>query len=361
MKYLVSVVVATKNRYQYLKHLIQLIDSFKLSELEFIIQDNSDDNIEILNFLNNFNNPNIKYYHSSDKLTMSQNGELAIKKAQGEFVCYIGDDDGVCRNIVDCVKWMKKIGIDAAYNKNVWFMWGQSAKFLWRKYAYTLHNTRDELESLVKKGCNLSETNIPLLYHGIVRKSILDDIICRYGTLFPSVPPDIAGSILLAKSIDKCCELKTPVIINGISNMSGGGVVSKGGVLSLSEVSFVSQEEINRWEVRIPPIWCGHYAWANSGIKALNVVGLYSLSDSVDIDYCLSKATSLRPNKIILWKHGFKFARNKAKYVFLIVIFFVLKYMKKIIGNLPGLLKEQKGVQNIVEAEKFFFNYSKTF
>lgn len=107
MSYLVSVVVPTKNRYKYLKHLIKLVDSFQLPELEFVIQDNSDDNSEILSFLKSYSNPHIKYFYSTDALTMSQNGELAIRRSTGDYVCYIGDDDGVCRNIVDCARWMK--------------------------------------------------------------------------------------------------------------------------------------------------------------------------------------------------------------------------------------------------------------
>lgn len=89
MNYIVSVVVPTRNRYQYLKHLIQMIDGFKLAELELVVQDNSDDNREILNFLKNINADNIKYFYISQPLTMSQNGELAINNATGEYVCVI--------------------------------------------------------------------------------------------------------------------------------------------------------------------------------------------------------------------------------------------------------------------------------
>ena len=94
MDYLVSVVVPTKNRYKYLKNLIRLIDGFHLDELELVIQDNSDDNTEILEYLKNYSNSNIHYYYSTDKLTMSTNADAGIRNAKGEYVCYIGDDDG---------------------------------------------------------------------------------------------------------------------------------------------------------------------------------------------------------------------------------------------------------------------------
>ena len=48
---LLSIIIPTKDRYKYLKILISLIDSYNLSELELIIQDNTSDNTEILKFL----------------------------------------------------------------------------------------------------------------------------------------------------------------------------------------------------------------------------------------------------------------------------------------------------------------------
>ena len=48
---LLSIVVPTKDRYKYLKYLIELIASFNSDEVELVIQDNSEDNKEILDFL----------------------------------------------------------------------------------------------------------------------------------------------------------------------------------------------------------------------------------------------------------------------------------------------------------------------
>ena len=361
MSYLVSVVVPTKNRYKYLKHLVKLIDGFCLPELEFVIQDNSDDNTEIRTFLDAINNPHIKYYYCTDTLTMSQNGELAILNASGEYVCYIGDDDGVCRNIVDCARWMKSNGIDAAFNTNVWYNWNGTAKLQKPSSGHIIFETKAELYSLLRKGCNLLETNMPLIYHGIVRKDVLHDISRRYGTLFPSVPPDISGSICLASVIGKCCELRTPVIINGTSQMTGGGVVGKGGVLELSEVGFITPQDIEKWENNIPPIWCGNYGWANSAIKTLRYIEQTALLEKVNFEYCFAKAVSLRPNKWSLWKLGRKFSTSGLKFYILVIVLVIKKYCKKISTNLPWSVQSQTGLKTIADAEAFFMKESKGF
>ena len=69
-KPLLSVVVPTKNRYIYLKELVKLVNSFNDADLELVIQDNSDCNEEILDFLLTIKNENIRYFYSSEKLRL---------------------------------------------------------------------------------------------------------------------------------------------------------------------------------------------------------------------------------------------------------------------------------------------------
>lgn len=361
MNYIVSVVVPTRNRYQYLKHLIQMIDGFKLAELELVVQDNSDDNREILNFLKNINADNIKYFYISQPLTMSQNGELAINNATGEYVCYIGDDDGVCRNIVDCAMWMKKNDINAVYNSNLSFLWGSGVKYRRPFNGYTIHSSEEELHKLMTNGMNLLLTNMPLIYHGIVKKTILNSIQEKYGTLFPSVPPDISGSICLATVIEKYCELYTPVIINGASSMTGGGVIARGGVLPLNEVGFITQKEIDEWSPLIPPIWCGNYGWAESGIKTIKHVGREDLLKSLNLNCCLAHAVSLRPHLSVLWTMGWNYAASKFFFIMYVIYLFVKRYIVKINNNLPFNVKKGSSVKTISEAESFFMKYATAF
>ena len=52
MQPIISVMVPTKNRYKYLIHLITLIEGFNDKRIELVIHDNSDNNSEIINFMN---------------------------------------------------------------------------------------------------------------------------------------------------------------------------------------------------------------------------------------------------------------------------------------------------------------------
>ena len=110
---LLSIVVPTYNRYPYLKKLIELIDSFHEDEIELVIHDNTEDNSEILSYLDAHNYNNILYCHRKDHIPVTLNSDLAILNSTGKYVCFIGDDDGVIRNILDYVKWMDENGIDS--------------------------------------------------------------------------------------------------------------------------------------------------------------------------------------------------------------------------------------------------------
>jgi glycosyltransferase involved in cell wall biosynthesis len=359
MSYLVSVVVPTKNRYKYLKELIKLIDSFHLDELELVVQDNSDDNSEILEYLSAFDNSNIKYYYKTDSLTMSGNADVAICNATGEYICYIGDDDGVCRNIVDVVRWMKDRQITAAYSSNVaWYFWNGRTKMFRSRKPFRIHESTIRLNKLLRHGLSLSNSHMPLIYHGIVLKTKLIELQNKIGTCFPGNPPDIAGAIALCSIIDEYYEIKIPVIINGISSMSGGGVNQKGGVLPLDKVSFINEDDILNWEKTIPPIWCGHYAWANSGMKAFRKVGLAKELKKLNLEYALASAVALRPHIKQLWQLSFKYSTNVVYLPFLIVLLFIGRYMKKIRNNVKLFVFQSYTQKSIIEAEQFFTNHT---
>lgn len=359
MDYLVSVVVPTKNRYIYLKELIKLIDKFKLPELELVVQDNSDDNAEILDYLKGFDNPCIKYFYSSDKLTMSGNAERGIMNASGEYVCYIGDDDGVCRNIVSCVRWMKEKGLKVAVSGAAWFVWGGKIRIYHAKSRkIKILNSEKKRKGLARKGMVLDKT-MPNIYQSIVERQLLIDLYKKHGTLFPSVPPDIAGSLVMSYAVKEYASFNFPVVIIGSSAMTGGGVVKRGGVLPLEDVPFISQKDIEIWDKRVPPLWCGNYAWLNSAIKTLELLNHQELIKEIDFEYGLAGAIVHRPKKKELWRLSFKFARRKVYFCLILALRFINYWIEKISFNIGFNTKNSFGKKDIIEAETFFIeNYN---
>ena len=69
MQPIISVMVPTKNRYKYLIHLITLIEGFNDKRIELVIHDNSDNNSEIINFMNGKSFVSTVYFYDTDKLS----------------------------------------------------------------------------------------------------------------------------------------------------------------------------------------------------------------------------------------------------------------------------------------------------
>ena len=371
MRPIISIVVPTKNRYKYLKYLIELINSFNSDNIELVIQDNSENNTEIIDFLNNLNSNVVKYFYSNDKLSMSANADLAIQHSTGEYVCFIGDDDGVCRNVIDCVKWMKTKNIDALRCKRTEYIWGDnninnmhinysSACLIYDKpeLSYKFLNPINELNKILKKGFQTIDY-IPVVYHGIVKRDVLDKVYEIGNTFFPGGSPDISNGVALSFFTKKIIYVDFPVIISGTSKMTGGGMYKKKGrSVKLDQVEFIDKSVIDNWEKCIPKIWAGRLAWPESGIKALRYVNHAELINNLNKNYMFA-AFSIYYRQH--FKVAFEYAPNKIfflGYLFSILSFNGLRVLRNKIISLifhnrfvGRLIK--RNIFNIIEAEKF--------
>ncbi len=120
---LLSIIVPTKNRYEYLKQCISTVQSIDGGSIELIIQDNSDNNKEILEFISFIDYKNLKYFYTKEHISVIENCDLAMLNSTGRFVCMLGDDDTVTSKIVDVVKWLELKGIESCLGTIVRYNW----------------------------------------------------------------------------------------------------------------------------------------------------------------------------------------------------------------------------------------------
>ena len=104
MKPLLSIVIPTKNRYPTLTNLVEKLLDWGDGDYEVIVQDNSEDNTPIKGFLLNYSNDSrLKYFHNLNHVTVCQNSEDAINNSTGEYICFLGDDDGIIKQSLEVV------------------------------------------------------------------------------------------------------------------------------------------------------------------------------------------------------------------------------------------------------------------
>jgi glycosyltransferase involved in cell wall biosynthesis len=377
IKPLLSIVVPTKDRYQYLKPLITLIDSFcfPYSELELLIQDNTVDNEEILSFLSSKQRPNVAYFHEKKHLSVSENSDFAINNSKGEYICFIGDDDGVTKHIISAVKWMQQNSIEALLSTDVSYYWPEyinsktgsiSSSVIYKPFTrkVTAVSTKIALERLVKRGF-VDRGELPLTYHGIVKRTVLDKIYAIGKTYFPGASPDIANGVAVALLIDTYMLMDFPVIISGASKFHGGGIrTMKNHAADVDKISFLPPKTKEEWEKNIPLVWTGETIWAESAIKALRYMGRVDLIHKVNFEYLYAKFIVFHyPLKGM----AYKLSNNKIKLIYYIVRFFIQRYYKgglrllsrTFLGRFDG--KMCRHITDINEAAKKLMEVEPTF
>ena len=126
---LLSVLIPTKDRYRTLIPVLTgLINDFKDANIEFIVQDNTLDNNEIVKYLSLLNSNKIKYFHTSNSLSQSENCNYSVKNSNGQYLILIGDDDYVMPSIIEAIIWMENNSVECL-NYNI-------ASYLWNDISF---------------------------------------------------------------------------------------------------------------------------------------------------------------------------------------------------------------------------------
>ena len=340
MKYLLSIIIPTKNRYEYLRYCIESLSQLDTNITEIIIQDNSDNNEDFLIFLDSNDYKNVKYFYLADmNISQTENSELALQKATGEYVCYIGDDDGVTPWIIDIVRWMKRNKSEATVFSPASYSWPDLEYRVFKfpdliiPYVdprFIQLNPRNELHKCLQEGGQIG--NLPKVYHGVVSKAVLEKVKEKFGKYFPGASPDMANAVALSIVIEKYHKLKLPIIVSGTSYKSAGGMGARGQhKAQISAVKQLPRDIINNWIKEIPKIWTGESIWAHSCLEALGKLDHDELSRKFNYSKLYARMIVMHKD---CWNYVKPCIKNEKTYIVTLVyiplLFFkrALKYLR---------------------------------
>lgn len=292
---LLSIIVPTKNRYPQLIETISSICKFINSiDLEVIIQDNSIDNSV---FLKNFkleSFPFIKYFFDSNEKDSITNFNDAINNASGEYCIVIGDDDIVNPYILDVVKKVKQANLDSLIYPRGQYYW-PDVKFIKQfKFfepsslqfvksnilEFTKKTSADELTNILDfGGCNLG--NGPCLYHGLVKKKVLDDIFLKFGSYVLGYAPDMSFTITLLLEKEDFYFTNVCLTIPGASYNSAAGMGRRGKHSTTLDnlPNIIPKKMLGDWDQNLPRIWTGY---TFNAISIYAVLKRYEIQRTVD-------------------------------------------------------------------------------
>ena len=287
---LLSILIPTKNREEFTVKVIHHILEINDPRLQLVIQDNSDtNNLEYL-LTDCLEDSRMKYYYHAKVLSFVDNFSLGISKCDGDYVTIIGDDDGINPFIIDIAAWAHKNGIEAITpSLPLVYFWPESGvhskndcgrlNIAEISCKVSFYDPAKEVVKLLKNGCqNYLTFNLAKAYHGMIKRSVLEEIKNRTGHFIGGLSPDIYLSIAASLLVEKVLIIDYPLTISGICKKSGSSDSATGKHTgALEQAPHFRGHSNYEWSDLVPPFYCVETIWADSALATVKDLKIKNL------------------------------------------------------------------------------------
>ena len=376
-KKLLSIVIPTRNREYYCIEAIKSILRFQEDCFELVVQDNSDSN-EVQEFVSSLNDNRLIYNQTIGRINFVVNIDKALSLATGEYVIMIGDDDTVSQRIFELVQWAKDNNIEAVTPKRqVQYYWPDSLQldnngvvYISSKYTYKYnsYNGENQVIEMLKGGIiNYSGYNLPKVYHGIMKRTILDEIKNRTGRFIGGLSPDIYLAVAAALLCEKYYVVDFSFTIAGACPQSATAESLRGGHRGdLNTAPHLYNRADYEWDKLIPKLYTVETIWAESALTALRDMNNAELCRFFNSGYFFAGLLwhNLSMRTYILRKiKETSLGNNKRMHTLISFFYFVTKSIaiRFIRFFLPNNVKKISNVSDISNAYDVSESYLKTF
>lgn len=285
---LLSILIPTKNRYETLLPVVsEILAQISDSRLQIVICDNSSPRQDVVDALI-ASDCRISYHYFNDEISIVENTERGLNLCQGEYFCFIGDDDIVSPYIMQIVDWLKQIGGDCLIYPPARYWWSSVAFAKESRYlhpgAFWLPKARDgavrqldsafELDRVLKRG-GVAYMDLPRLYHGIASRRAVDRVMERFGRTVPGSSPDMALCVALALTNRSYFSINYPVTVFGASRNSGGGwTAAKKHHGRIKDQKHLPRDILKNWNGNLPKIWTEQIIYPQTIHEVMSRIGI---------------------------------------------------------------------------------------
>lgn len=349
MNPLLSIVIPTRNRQKYCIAAIEDILSYDYSGFELCIQDNSD-SAEIEEYVAKREyDSRLIYKRIPEQIASVFNIGNSLGLATGKYVIIIGDDDTILPSIFSSVEYMDQNNIDSLCPiPIVNYYWPEAHPIYKNGYLVIpkqghqftkMTDVSQKLELLFKRGIvRYLSYYLPKVYHGIVRRDILEKIKDKTGHYAGGLSPDIYTSVAISALVKNHHTCDFAVSIAGAcSKSTTSQSINKGHRGELRDAPHFNLRGDYEWDSRVPDYYSVNTIWAESALKAADEMELTKLSKLFNSNYL--SGYSLLDNRSI-FKFAFKqtFKGNyslkslmRMTYVGFISVRFYIRYLVSLI------------------------------
>lgn len=221
---LLTIVIPTRNRGSYLPAVLRTVLEQTYENFEVLVLDNasSDDTSEVLARVSD---ARVLVHRSESILGMSENWERGLEHARGDYVFYLGADDGLMPGgLQNVAELIVRFAPPALSWQKPDYTWPDATppstlKLMLPGPLVSL-NASMVLELLCRGWTNYGL--LPNIYSSFVRRDLIDQIRERDGAFFASVTPDVYSAIVLASEFKSFLFSPFPFSVSGGSGASNG-------------------------------------------------------------------------------------------------------------------------------------------
>lgn len=380
MKPLLSIIIATKNRVSYCINTIETLLELKDEDLQVVVQDNTD-TLELKEYvLKNIVDSRLIYNYTPPPFSSIDNFNACVGLATGEYVCMIGDDDGINPEFLKIARFAKKFGIESLGSSQI-------AEYYWPnaidKYkegnlsipdfigSSIVFDPSKRLIPLLMTGIvNYIPFNLPRVYHGLIKRSFLEQIKEKSGNFFDGLSPDIYSTIALTTLVKEHVLVDYPMTIAGTCASSTSAASVKGEHSGkLEDAPHFRSRDDYQWDEMIPKYYSIQTIWAETGIKALKDFGKCNLLKFFNLKFLVAQSILINPNikKLIKEQSKLVVKSEKKSFVFFQIqvgLYFLIIFIRKKLNSFLLIFRKKKdnrtyynNVDNIENATELLKEY----
>jgi len=227
MKPILSVLIPTRNRANELSSLLEIIEKYQVTDVEFIVSDNSDVDLKYRDI------PSVRYIRPNKVLNMTDNWNWLLIHAQGKFITYLGDDDAfIPSNLTRLIEYARNCTSDIIWTTHSGYGWpleGNHGNFFLIYYNKPKPISMEKIRTKILKLDH--KTDLPTPYCRVIfNRNIIESFwkANPEAKFCSSRIPDISAAVKLAFLSKSQCSFNRVVFISGASKSSNGRISQSG-------------------------------------------------------------------------------------------------------------------------------------
>jgi len=226
---LFSVVIPTRARPDTLRHGLRTVIAQSEQDLEIIVHESGDDPATA-SVLSEFDDHRLRSFKTVEPVRMTENWERALQQATGEYLFFLGDDDGLLPRACTIARHiLEEQPAEILSWRPVQYFWPDFFEADARDKIIAVYGT--ELECTLKSSrATLYPTyrfrqyyiELPMIYNSFVSRRLIEGVYQSHERYFIGSMPDVVSGVINLCFSSHFLRCNRPLSISGVSRHSTG-------------------------------------------------------------------------------------------------------------------------------------------